>query len=113
MQVVNHEGMVVVRTMFSQTRMVGGQVGVIMRQVAKVRFWPDAQHCNQPNGPDPGEKKGGNRMPTKAQLFRSTVMAGIGAAVIMVTVYLPAEYAIDPTGIGRVIGLTEMGEIKV
>lgn len=52
-------------------------------------------------------------LPTRAQLFRSSVIAGIGAAVIMVTVYLPAEYAIDPTGIGRVIGLTEMGEIKV
>lgn len=52
-------------------------------------------------------------LPTKAQLFRSTVIAGIGAAVIAVTIYLPAEYAIDPTGIGRIIGLTEMGEIKV
>lgn len=52
-------------------------------------------------------------LPTKAQLLRSTVLAAIGAAVITVTVYLPAEYAIDPTGIGRVLGLTEMGEIKV
>jgi len=52
-------------------------------------------------------------LPTKAQLFRSTIIAGIGAVVILVTVYLPAEYAIDPTGIGRVLGLTEMGEIKV
>lgn len=52
-------------------------------------------------------------LPTKEQLFRSTVIAGIGAAVITVTVYLPAEYAIDPTGIGRVLGLTEMGEIKL
>jgi hypothetical protein len=52
-------------------------------------------------------------LPSKAQLFRSTVIAGIGAVVITVTVYLPAEYAIDPTGIGRVLGLTEMGEIKV
>lgn len=54
-----------------------------------------------------------DELPTKAQLRRSTILAGIGAAVIMVAVYLPAEYAIDPTGIGRVIGLTEMGEIKV
>ena len=52
-------------------------------------------------------------LPTKAQLARSTVLAAIGAAVIAVTIYLPAEYAIDPTGIGRIIGLTEMGEIKV
>ena len=52
-------------------------------------------------------------LPTKAQLFRSTIIAGIGAVAILVTVYLPAEHAIDPTGVGRVLGLTEMGEIKV
>lgn len=52
-------------------------------------------------------------LPTKAQLRRASILAGIGAAVIAVTVYLPAEYGVDPTGIGRVIGLTEMGEIKV
>jgi len=52
-------------------------------------------------------------LPTKAQLFRSSIIAGIGAVAILVTVYLPAEHAIDPTGVGRVLGLTEMGEIKV
>lgn len=52
-------------------------------------------------------------LPTTAQLFRSSIIAGIGAVAILVTVYLPAEYAIDPTGVGRVLGLTEMGEIKV
>ncbi len=51
-------------------------------------------------------------LPTKAQLFRSTIAAAIGAVVILVTVYLPAEHAIDPTGLGRVTGLTQMGEIK-
>lgn len=51
-------------------------------------------------------------LPTRAQLFRSSMIAGVGAAVILVTVYLPAEHAIDPTGVGRVLGLTEMGEIK-
>lgn len=52
-------------------------------------------------------------LPTKAQLRRSSILAAIGAALIMVTVYLPAEHAIDPTGVGSVLGLTEMGEIKV
>jgi len=51
-------------------------------------------------------------LPTPRQLRRSTVAAVIGAAFIGVGVYLPAEYGIDPTGIGSVIGLTEMGEIK-
>jgi len=34
------------------------------------------------------------------------------ASVLLVTVVMPAEYGVDPTGIGRVLGLTEMGEIK-
>lgn len=51
-------------------------------------------------------------LPSKAQLLRASILAAIGAVVILVTVYLPAEYAVDPTGAGRVLGLTEMGEIK-
>ncbi len=51
-------------------------------------------------------------LPTKAQLRRSTVIAAIGAVVIGVGVYLPAEYGTDPTGMGSILGLTEMGEIK-
>lgn len=52
-------------------------------------------------------------LPTSRQLFKSTLLAAAGAAAILVTVVLPSEYAIDPTGIGRVLGLTAMGEIKV
>ena len=52
-------------------------------------------------------------LPTKPQLYRSSIIAGIGAVAILVTIYLPAEHAIDPTGVGRVLGLTEMGEIKI
>lgn len=51
-------------------------------------------------------------LPTKAQLRRSTIIATIGAIVIGVGVYLPAEYGTDPTGVGSILGLTEMGEIK-
>ena len=51
-------------------------------------------------------------LPTPRQLRRSTIAAVIGAAFIGVGVYLPAEYGIDPTGVGNVLGLTEMGEIK-
>jgi hypothetical protein len=32
--------------------------------------------------------------------------------VLLVGVVLPAEYGVDPTGIGRVIGLTQMGQLK-
>ena len=51
-------------------------------------------------------------LPTTTQLLRSTAIAIATAAVLLVTIVLPAEYAIDPTGIGRVLGLTEMGGIK-
>lgn len=51
-------------------------------------------------------------LPTTKQLLRSTFIAIVSAVAILVTVVLPAEYNIDPTGIGRVLGLAEMGEIK-
>ncbi len=51
-------------------------------------------------------------LPTSAQLTRSTLIAMASAAVILVTIVLPSEYAVDPTGVGRMFGLTQMGEIK-
>ena len=51
-------------------------------------------------------------LPSSAQLFKSTIVAAVSAIVILVAAVLPAEYGIDPTGAGRAIGLTEMGEIK-
>ncbi len=51
-------------------------------------------------------------LPSTAKLLRSTVIAVLVAAALLITIILPAEYAIDPTGIGRVLGLTQMGEIK-
>ncbi|ENM5935344.1 transmembrane anchor protein [Vibrio mimicus] len=51
-------------------------------------------------------------LPTTKQLVRSTFIALGTAIVLLITVILPAEYAIDPTGMGRALGLTEMGEIK-
>ncbi len=51
-------------------------------------------------------------LPSRAKLFRSTLIAAGAAAVILVTVVWPAEYGVDPTGVGGVLGLTEMGQIK-
>lgn len=51
--------------------------------------------------------------PSARALARSTLLAAVVAALLLVTTVLPAEYGIDPTGIGRVLGLTQMGEIKV
>lgn len=53
-----------------------------------------------------------DELPSSKQLIKSTLLALIVAMVILVTVVLPAEYAIDPTGAGRWLGLTDMGEIK-
>lgn len=53
-----------------------------------------------------------SELPTSRQLLRSTVIAVGVAAALLVTVVMPSEYAIDPTGVGRVLGLTQMGEMK-
>jgi hypothetical protein len=52
-------------------------------------------------------------LPSSKQLLRSTIIAIIIAAALLVTVVLPSEYGIDPTGIGRLLGLTQMGNIKM
>lgn len=54
-----------------------------------------------------------SELPSSKQLLVSTVIAIVIAAVLLVTVVLPSEYGIDPTRIGRVLGLTGMGEIKM
>lgn len=46
------------------------------------------------------------------KLLGSTAIAFVVAMVLLVTVVMPSEYGIDPTRIGRLLGLTEMGEIK-
>ena len=52
-------------------------------------------------------------LPSKGKLIKSTILAVMIAAVILVLFVLPAEYGVDPTGIGSIVGLTSMGEIKV
>jgi len=44
-------------------------------------------------------------LPSVAQLIRAIVIALAVAAVILIVAVLPAEYGIDPTGIGERIGL--------
>ena len=53
-----------------------------------------------------------DELPSSAQLLRSTIIAISAAAALLITTVLPSEYGIDPTGVGRILGLTEMGEIK-
>lgn len=51
-------------------------------------------------------------LPGTSQLLRSTAVAVLVAAGLLITTILPAEYGIDPTGVGRALGLTRMGQIK-
>lgn len=51
-------------------------------------------------------------LPSRRKLIRSTILAILAAVILLITVVLPAEYAVDPTGLGKALGLTEMGEIK-
>jgi len=53
-----------------------------------------------------------NDLPTSSQLLKSTMVAiGVGCALLILVV-LPAEYGTDPTGVGELLGLKKMGEIK-
>ena len=51
-------------------------------------------------------------LPTSQQLRRATILAVVVAASLLLTAVLPAEYGIDPTGLGRRLGLTQMGRLK-
>jgi hypothetical protein len=51
-------------------------------------------------------------LPSSGKLLRSTAFALLAAVTLLVTTVLPADYGIDPTGIGTRLGLTDMGETK-
>jgi hypothetical protein len=59
------------------------------------------------NKPDPSE------LPSTGRLLKSTGIAVVVASALLVTVVLPAEYGVDPTRVGSLLGLTEMGRIKM
>ncbi len=46
--------------------------------------------------------------PSGKRLALSVIAALAVAAVVLVAAVLPAEYGIDPTGVGRLLGLTEL-----
>jgi hypothetical protein len=61
-------------------------------------------NSNIPSGAD---------LPSTERLIKSTVVAVLVAILLLLVAILPAEYGIDPTGIGKILGLRKMGEIKV
>lgn len=52
-------------------------------------------------------------LPSTRKLLKSTGIAVAVATGLLVTVVMPAEYGVDPTRVGSLFGLTEMGRIKV
>lgn len=46
--------------------------------------------------------------PSRKKILSSVLAAVLGAGVVLVTMILPAEYNIDPTGLGRALGLTAL-----
>ena len=46
----------------------------------------------------------------RRQLILGTVIALVVAGVLLATVILPAEFGVDPTGAGRLLGLSAMAE---
>lgn len=44
-------------------------------------------------------------LPSTQKLLKATALAVVAAAAILVVTVLPAEYGVDPTGIGRALGL--------
>jgi hypothetical protein len=46
--------------------------------------------------------------PSGRRLAKATAIALVVAAIVLVTVVLPAEYGIDPLGTGRALGLDEL-----
>jgi hypothetical protein len=48
--------------------------------------------------------------PSGKRLALAALIAVAVAAVILATAVLPAEYGVDPTGVGRMLGFTRLGE---
>ncbi len=49
-----------------------------------------------------------HHLPTVAQLLKATGIALFVAVAILITTVLPSEFGIDPTGIGKAMGLTAL-----
>ncbi len=47
-------------------------------------------------------------LPSRAGLAKATAIAAVAATILLLLVVLPAEYGIDPTGLGGAIGLTRL-----
>ena len=51
--------------------------------------------------------------PSTNTLLKATLVSIVAAAIVLIIVVLPAEYGIDPTGIGEATGLTQINNDAV
>lgn len=54
-----------------------------------------------------------NGLPAARSLVKATLVAMVIASIVLVLAILPAEYGIDPTGLGRKMGLGALHEAEV
>lgn len=47
--------------------------------------------------------------PSGARILKSVLVAAFAAGIVLVLFVLPAEYGIDPTGLGRATGISQLG----
>ena len=59
------------------------------------------------------QKPSDNDLPSSSQLLKSTIIALTIAVTLLLCIVIPAEYGKDPTGVGEILGLKQMGEIKI
>lgn len=50
----------------------------------------------------------GEGLPSNKSLIKATIVAFFTGCILLVTIILPAEYGVDPTGLGDKLGLTQM-----
>jgi len=67
-------------------------------------------NSNTDNSQTPTHVQGVNA--TAGGLVKATLGAALVAGAILLFAWLPAEHGVDPTGVGHLLGLTEMGHIK-
>ncbi len=77
---------------------------------AERRYAPDPRPQTRRPPYDAGHIQGVNATP--GGLVRATLGSMAAALAILILFWLPSEYGVDATGLGRVMGLTQMGEIK-
>ncbi len=52
-------------------------------------------------------------LPSTGNLLKATFAAACIGASVLITIVLPAEYGVDPTGIGRLLGLDTLAKTSV